>query len=358
MSGVAEMKTMIKRDLTILKNIINEELKPYVKKIDAEAFYAENYLRKLGEADLFSSVDKSEKETILDEMYLVEETAKICMTTAFCLWCHLAALTYVRNTKNDRLKEQLLPALEKGEILAGTGLSNPMKFYAGLEKLHLSAKKVEGGYRISGVLPSVSNIGKGHWFGFVAGLENTEQIMGIVSCDVEGLQLKEKVDYLAINGSATYACSFQDVFIPEENILSEDAESYIEVIRPAFLLYQIPLGLGVTQASVESIEKVCQKQNGCNQFLKQTPEQLQLAEEGIQAKIQALFDREHVSWKEIAAIRLETAYITLDAVQASMLHNGSAGYLKNCAPSRRLREAYFFANLTPTIKHLEKVLNK
>ena len=351
------MKTEIKREVALLENIINEELKPYVKRIDAEAYYAENYLRKLGEAGFLSSENKSKKDTIMDEMYLVEETAKVCMTTAFCLWCHLAALTYVRNTKNEKLKNELLPALESGEILAGTGLSNPMKFYAGLEKLHLSAKKVEGGYLVSGVLPSVSNLGKGHSFGFVAGLNDTEQIMGIVSCDVEGLQLKEKVDYLAINGSATYACSFKDVFIPNENILSEDAGAFIEVIRPAFLLYQIPLGLGVTQASIESIEKVCQRQNGCNQYLKNRPEDLRQEEEKIQVKIQSLFDQEHVPFKEIAAIRLQSAYLTLEAVQASMLHNGSAGYLQNCAPSRRLREAYFFANLTPTIKHLEKVLN-
>ena len=351
------MKTEIKREVALLENIINEELKPYVKRIDAEAYYAESYLRKLGEAGFLSSENKSKKDTIMDEMYLVEETAKVCMTTAFCLWCHLAALTYVRNTKNEKLKNELLPALESGEILAGTGLSNPMKFYAGLEKLHLSAKKVEGGYLVSGVLPSVSNLGKGHSFGFVAGLNDTEQIMGIVSCDVEGLQLKEKVDYLAINGSATYACSFKDVFIPNENILSEDAGAFIEVIRPAFLLYQIPLGLGVTQASIESIEKVCQRQNGCNQYLKNRPEDLRQEEEKIQVKIQTLFDQEHVSFKEIAAIRLQSAYLTLEAVQASMLHNGSAGYLQNCAPSRRLREAYFFANLTPTIKHLEKVLN-
>jgi alkylation response protein AidB-like acyl-CoA dehydrogenase len=351
------MKTEIKREVALLENIINEELKPYVKRIDVEAYYAESYLRKLGEAGFLSSENKSKKDTIMDEMYLVEETAKICMTTAFCLWCHLAALTYVRNTKNEKLQNELLPALESGEILAGTGLSNPMKFYAGLEKLHLSAKKVEGGYLVSGVLPSVSNLGKGHSFGFVAGLNDNEQIMGIVSCDVEGLQLKEKVDYLAINGSATYACSFKDVFIPNENILSEDAGAFIEVIRPAFLLYQIPLGLGVTQASIESIEKVCQRQNGCNQYLKNRPEDLRQEEEKIQAKIQSLFDQEHVTFKEIAAIRLQSAYLTLEAVQASMLHNGSAGYLQNCAPSRRLREAYFYANLTPTIKHLEKVLN-
>ena len=48
--------------------------------------------------------------------------------------------------------------------------------------------------------------------------------MGFVPCNAEGLKLKEKVDYLGINGSATYACSFNDVFVPDEWILSENAE--------------------------------------------------------------------------------------------------------------------------------------
>jgi hypothetical protein len=32
--------------------------------------------------------------------------------------------------------------------------------------------------------------------------------------------------------------------------------------------------------------------------------------------------------------------------------------LQQSDPSRRLRESYFLANLTPTVKHLEKVLNR
>jgi len=342
---------------SILGEIIETELKPYVKKIDTEAFYAENFLRKLGEAGLLSSDNKSEREYLLDEMELVEETAKTCMTTAFCLWCHLAALTYLRHSKNEPLKTKLLPSLEKGEILAGTGLSNPMKYYAGLEKLHLSSKKVDGGYIVSGVLPSVSNLGRDHWFGFIAGVNENEQVMGIVPCNVQGLQLKEKINYLGINGSATYTCSFQDVFVADEWILSKNAKEYVEEIRPAFISYQIPLGLGVTEASITSIDKVCQKQNGCNQYLRQQPNELRSQLEQIQDKLQSLYAQENRNWKDIARVRLEAAYLTLDAVQASMLHNGSAGYIQDSAPSRRLREAYFFANLTPTVKQLEKVLN-
>ncbi|KRF67343.1 hypothetical protein ASG99_15810 [Bacillus sp. Soil768D1] len=42
-----------------------------------------------------------------------------------------------------------------------------------------------------------------------------------------------------------------------------------------------------------------------------------------------------------ANIRLEAAYLTLKAVQSSMMHNGSACYLKDSAPSRRFREAFW-----------------
>jgi hypothetical protein len=81
-----------------------------------------------------------------------------------------------------------------------------------------------------------------------------------------------------------------------------------------------------------------------------------LAEQKIKDKINQIYNNK-LNFKEVANIRLEIVYLTLEAVQTSMLHHGSGGYLKDSQPSRRLREAYFFANLTPTVKHLEKVLH-
>lgn len=339
-----------------LEQLIDQELKPYVKQIDAEGFYAEDFLKKIGQAGWLSSDKKTQQNLLLDEMELVESVAKVCMTTAFCLWCHLAALTYLRNTSNDLLKKKLLPALENGQILGATGLSNPMKHLAGLEKLHLQAEPADGGYIVSGVLPSVSNLGQTHWMGIIASVDGKQPIMCFIPCEAEGVNLKEKVGYLAVNGSATYACSFKNVFIPTEWIIAKDADNYVEKIRPAFLCYQIPLGLGVTQASIQSIEKVHNKQNGCNRFLQMQSNELQQKESTLKNKVLSLVKKEKVNWKDIAELRLESVYMTLDAVQASMLHNGSAGYIQDSAPSRRLREAYFFANLTPTVKHLEKII--
>ena len=45
--------------------------------------------------------------------------------------------------------------------LGGTGLSNPMKSFFGIEKLKLKGRKVDGGYVVRGALPWVSNLGAG-----------------------------------------------------------------------------------------------------------------------------------------------------------------------------------------------------
>lgn len=350
------MEKSIEERHRILKDLLETDLKPYVKRIDIGTFYADKFLKKLGKAGLLSSANRSQKEIIKQDMKLVEEVSKVCMTTAFCLWCQLAAMTYVRNTSNEALKNKFLTSLENGEILAGTGLSNPMKYYAGLERLHLSAKRTDKGYLISGSLPAVSNLGEDHWFGIIASTNENKEIMCFVPCSADGLSLKEKSDYLGVNGSATYACTFHQVFVPDEWILSNHAAEFIDLIRPAFLAYQIPLGLGVTVASISSIEKMSKKQNGCNRFLKQQAHGLHARFMVEREKIEEVLSSEDFNWRAIAEIRLETVFLTLESVQASMLHHGSAGYIKDSGPSRRLREAYFFANLTPTVKHLEKIL--
>ena len=60
----------------------------------------------------------------------------------------------------------------------------------------------------------------------------------------------------------------------------------------------------------------------------------------------------------VVALRRQSVYDTLDAVQANMIHNGASGYVEGSVPYRKLREAYFFANLTPTVRQLEKMTTK
>ncbi|WP_159887285.1 hypothetical protein [Paenibacillus puerhi] len=59
---------------------------------------------------------------------------------------------------------------------------------------------------------------------------------------------------------------------------------------------------------------------------------------------------------ELLEVRLGVTEMTIRAVQADMLHHRGSAYLQANGSSRRLREAYFPASLTPTAKRLEKLL--
>jgi len=343
-------------NLDVLNKLIQEELKPLVKRIDAEAFYPENFLHKLAGEGFFKSSGLTKQDYLPREVSVVEEIAKVCMTTAFNVWCHLASLTYIRNSNNAYLKDEILPLLENGTLLGGTGLSNPMKYYAKMETLHLKAECTRDGYVITGQLPAVSNLGSDHVFGIIAEVNEDERIMALVSCRTEGLTLKVKQGYMGVNGSATYSCAFENVFIDDRWILSHSADDFVEKIRPYFILNQIPLGLGVTDASIQSIRQVVNKQAGCNQYLATQPDELLEELQAYQNKLQQISKSKEVGdlVDEIIELRRQIVYLTTKATHACMLHQGGAGYFQYGAPSRRLRESYFLVNLTPTLKHLEK----
>ena len=336
----------------LLLQIIDEKLKPVVKKVDEQAHYAEDYIFALSEAGFFQSATKEQSSLLQDEATVVRETAKVCMTTAFCVWCHLAALTYLRNSKNAYLKQVVLPTLENGEKLGATGLSNAMKYFSGLEKLHLTAEKTDDGYIINGILPAVSNLGNRHYFGAIATID-TREVMVLVSTDIAGLEMNERVGFIGVNGSATYTCKFDNVLIPADFVIAEDAKAFCDIIRPTFIYYQVPLGAGVIAAAADGIEKVKAKQNGCNDYLKVQASELRSQYDRIDAELQHLAS--NLTLKEVVNTRLQAVHDTLAAVQANMIHNGAAGYVEGSVPSRKLREAYFFANLTPTVRHLEKL---
>lgn len=339
-------------DISSLEPIIKEHLSPYVKQIDQDALYAEDYLRKIGEMGFYAKAS-AEKDTLWNRIKLIEETAKVCMTTAFCVWCHLAAITYLTHTDNKFLRNKVLPNLLTGKLLAGTGLSNPLKSFAKLETIHLRANKVEGGYTIQGALPAVSNIGEDHGFAFIAELENKNKVMAFVYCNTTGLSLRQRTGYIGINGSATYSCTFKDVFIPDEQVIATNVDDFVKEVRTRFIAYQVPLGLGVTEYSIVAMERLKEKGFFANDCLQIQPDDIYDKNTRIRDRLNFVVSEGKLDWDALTALRLESVYLTLEAVQAAMLYHGGRGYVKASSAERKLREAYFLVNLTPTVKHLE-----
>lgn len=336
----------------LIKHLITKHLKPMVTLIDNDSVYPKDFLGVLGDAGLFSVSNKS-------HLGLIQEAARVCASTAFIIWCHTTAISYVNNGKSQYLKNEVLPQLLSGQLLGGTGLSNPMKFYAGMEPLRLKAKKISNGYRISGRLPFVSNLGQGHWFGIVAEVNSSQRMMAFVPCNAQGLTLIERTDFLGLNGTGTYNCCFEEVLVPNEYVLADDADGLVRMIRSNFVLNQAGMAFGLIQSAIDGMRKVQEKQGGANQYLKQQPDELEQRWKSLHDRAYRLahnYSDSQEHFQEILRVRLAGAYLSIEAAHAGMLHSGGAGYIKTSHASRRLREAYFIAVVTPAIKQLEKLL--
>ena len=342
-------------DKHAVESVLDKELLPQVRRIDQEGLYPRKILRILGDSGAFALGNSN---YLNGTIQLIESVGTRCATTAFIVWCHTIAIQLLSQSNNKYLKQKVLADLTKGLIVGSTGLSNAMKFFAGLEPIQLRGNHTNDGYKISGSLPFVSNLGSDHWFAIIFETDSTNRVLALVPCNLSGLSLTERKDLLGMNGTATYSCEFKEAKVPTEWIITELADEFIREVRSEFILKQTAIPLGIAKASLESIGSLY-KDSELNRYLPIHPEGLSQKIKSFQDQMYDLSKNPCIQnrLKDVIRLRLESTYVALETTQAEMLYTGAAGYEKYSHPSRRHRESLFFTLVTPTVKHLEKILS-
>ena len=353
-----------------LRRAIAVDLAPKVEDIDLKGEYPRDFMHQVGAIGGFGQAVSPEfggaGNGLKAAIQVIEAISQECLCTGFMSWCQIACTWYMQNSANDYLKQNILPQVATGKILGGTGLSNPMKHFAQIEKIALVAERQSGGYVINGMLPWVSNVGAGHYFGIAARIaDESEYLMAIVSDELEGLTLRQNAHFIALEGSNTFSCVFRDVFVPDELILAAPCEEYVKRIRPGFILTQVGMGLGLVASCIEIMERANQRLGHINCYLDDRAEDLATDLSLARSKTFALADEisdrteplEPRLQKKVIQARITASELSLRAANAAMLHVGARGYLHGCKAERKLREAYFVAIVTPALKQLKKMLS-
>lgn len=291
------------------------------------------------------------------------EVSRVCGATGFMVWCHQVCGLYMEQSGNPHLQGEALRRHAQGLTLGATGMSNPMKTFAGIEQFLLKARAVEGGYVVGGTLPWVSNLGPDHYFGAVAQVEVGEgepprEVMFIVRCDEPGVELRNCPSFSAMEGTNTWAVRLSEYRIDARNLVADPVRPFIGRIRGAFVLLQVAMGLGVTQGAIDSMWKVEPQLGHVNQFLEDRPDELQAELDELTERVMRLArtpyssDTEHLI--EVLDARAQAGELALRSAQSALLHAGARGYLMSSDVQRRVRESHFVAIVTPAIKHLRK----
>ena len=354
--------------LAQVADICRTRLRPAVRQVDENGVYPEDVMRSLGSAGLYSQHVSADKPAADIDMPLAIETMALvgyeCLSTGFCVWCHDACGWYLEKSDNTELRNAVLPSISSGQSLGATGLSNPMKFYSGIESLRLHAERVDGGYVVNGTIPWVSNLGDDHYFGVVFDKRETPEhrVMALLRCDRDGVELCDGGRFIALEGSRTYAVRLTDCFIDDGCILADPADEYIKAIRPGFVLMQVGMGVGLIRACIDQMRKQDKTHRHVNQFLPDGPDELQGKVDELLARTKRLAETPHETSAEFVRdalqARLDTGELSLVAANACMLSGGARAYMENSLPFRKLREAYFVGVVTPATKHLRKEISR
>jgi hypothetical protein len=357
-------------DTTSIATLIARELAPRVTAIDLDGEYPEAFLRAFGKLGGFAGVVSAENggsgKGIADTISAMSLVGETCLSTAFTIWCQTACARYLQLSDNAAIKAELLPGLASGEQLGGTGLSNTFKSCCEIERFLLTAKRVDGGYEINGTLPWVSNLGSDHVFVTGCPVDGDGRLVFFaVQCNQPGFKLIDGAHFTALEGTRTLACQFREVRIDDCRVLAhpEQSAEYLARIQPGMILAQLGMGIGLIRDCIRLIDSAGRTHEHINRFEDDQPDELRAALATAESEVLRLArlldvgprpEERSTILLDVLRIRLAGGELALRAANAAMLHQGARGYLRTAAAQRRLREAYFVAIVTPSLKHLRR----
>ena len=238
--------------------LVKSKLKPLVDDIDRKGLYPKEFMLELGKIGGFAATGTVEEGGnglgLATQIAVLREIGKECGATSFSAWCQAACAWYLHQSPNQAVKDKYFADILQGKVLAGTGMSNTVKHLAGIEKHQLQAERIEGGYRVNGILPWVSNLGDSHIWANTAQL-GEEYVMFITGGGREGVSLIPCPEFCGLEGTRTFAIKFENVFVPNEDVIAqpEQFETYIKSIKAGFILLQIGIGAGIVDGCLAEI---------------------------------------------------------------------------------------------------------
>lgn len=340
-----------------VNQIATDRLTELAVKIDLEGYYPLDILKDLADAGLFSPFSNRANPDLVQAIQGVASVSRVCGSTGFLVWCHMACALYIAAAPEAALHDTLLRQHIAAERFGGTALSNPIKAQAGIEKIALHATPVSGGYTVSGTLPWVSHIAPGQYCGAVASLNGheTERVLFLLRFDKPDMLFKCP-HFSGMEGTSTWGIRLENHFIPDRDVIAAPAGALLQHIRIPFLLLQCGMAVGIIQGAIDSMRAVEGPLGHVNQYLEDRPDSVQAELNDLLERVLKLAQIPKNPGKDyflnILDAREQGSELALRAAQSAMLHQGARGYLSSAAPQRRMREAQFVAIVTPAIKHL------
>ena len=283
-----------------------------------------------------------------------EEVSKVSASLSSCFGIHYdCSAPYLVDLGTEEQKQRWLPKFCSGELVAAIGMTEPSGG-SDLAALKTTAKKADGGWIVNGSKTFITNGDMADLVVTAARTDPSKGAKGItlfaIEEGMEGFARGRKLDKVGQTESGTSELFFEDVFVPDENVLGEVDRGFIHMMER---LAQERVGAAVsniahaTQILAETVEYVKSRKAfgqsvGSFQYNKFLIAELVTKAEVTQAYVDnavVAHDEDRLSAVDAAKAKWWSAQVQNEILDACVQLHGGYGYMNEYRVARAWRDA-------------------
>ena len=294
--------------------------------------------------------------TLADQAEVIRCLARVCTATAFSVWAHRTAAGYLASWGSDELRAELLPDLLAGRRTAATAMATAFQAALGLRELSVTAHRDGDDVVLDGTIPWASNLfADGAVVVLAARTDEGRNLIVAITTDQRGVALRDQPELLALDATASTTVRLDGVRVPAHRVLTDRFLDFLADVRPAFLLLQTALCLGLADAALTAAAR---RLEGTTAILIEDHDALLGRRGALDAVFQRRLTEPAPADDELVRLRLEVSQLAVAVTRHEATATGGAGYLASSSTARRLREAAFLPIQSPTEAQLRWELSR
>jgi alkylation response protein AidB-like acyl-CoA dehydrogenase len=252
---------------------------------------------------------------------------------------------------DDQKQRFLVPAI-RGERIAALGITEPGAG-SDVAGIRTFARKVDGGYVVNGSKTFITN---GVRADFVVTAVKTTEAGGhqglsflLIEKGMEGYSVSKKLEKLGWRASDTAELAFEDVFVPDENLLGDENKGFY-LIMANFQWERLVMALGAVGSMGRMIERSVAyagertaygRPIGKLQAIRHKVAEMAVKHEASRSLTYhalRLFADGRDATREVTEAKLLTQRAAYEVADAALQIHGGAGYMKEYEIERAVRD--------------------
>ena len=349
--------------LDAVDRFLERDVTPYAHDLEAKDEYPIEIVEKMKELGLFGATIGADYGGLglsaSTYTKIVERVSRVWMSVSGIFNSHLIMAQAVERAGTEEQKQHWLPKFATGELRGGIALTEP-DAGTDLQGIRTRAQADGNGYRVNGTKTWISNAVEGHVLAVLVKTdpeaEPRHKGMSLMLIEKgDGVRVSDKLQKLGYKGIDSGELSFEDCFVPADNLVGGEEGRGLQQILGGLELGRINVaarGAGIAKACLdESVQYAQVRKTFGKPICEHQSIQIKLANMATQYEAaRLLVEQAAAAYDKGERCDMEAGMAKLFATEAA-LHNsmeamrlhGAYGYSKEFNIERYYRDAPLLA---------------